>query len=68
MIGPQAWENLRSTKREHFVIVEGGGKVYTYTFVNAWEMFDSGTEMVEWCEADARDNNGEYADTTEVSA
>ena len=68
MIGPQAWENLFSPKRKQTVIVEGGGKVYTYNFAEAWEMFDSRTEMMEWCEADVRDNDGEYADTVEVIA
>ena len=63
MIGPNAWENLLSPKRAQTVIVEGGGKIYTYNFVEAWEMFESRTEMMDWCEADVRDNDGYYADT-----
>ena len=63
MIGPQAWENLFLPKRKQTTVVEGGGKAYTYTFFEPWEMFESHSEMMDWCEADVRDNNGYYADT-----
>ena len=67
MIGPQAWENLFSyhTEGAETVIVKGGGKIYTYNFINAWEMFETRTELMEWCESDVRDYGGEYADTIE---
>ena len=71
MIGPQAYENLFQTKHEPMKIyeVQHEGKTYTYSY--DWEileMFESFDSFKAWCVADVRDNEGHYADASEVVA
>tara|TARA_R110001592_G_C12916195_1_gene728080 strand:+ start:591 stop:809 length:219 start_codon:yes stop_codon:yes gene_type:complete len=64
MIGPQAWENMYSTRFESTdktYEITRYGKKYVYSLNGVWEMFYTYKEFTEWALTDAI-CGGEYAD------